>query len=344
MDMMRGVVFVGDGRVEVRQFPRPQPTGTQVLVAMRAAGLCGSDMHPFRNPPAYWAEAPIIRGHEPSGVVAQVGEAVSMVAVGDRVSVYHAPACNHCEACARGEFFNCTTIGPGYRLASLKVHGADADYLLVDQNVCLRLPDALSFEDGAIIACAGGTAYHALRRADLRAGEVVLVSGLGPVGLCAVKLASAMGGIVIGADPVAYRRDLALHHGARFGLDPTAAPLAEQVQTIDDQGADVVIETSGHDQARIDVLPCTPYHARLVYVGWGGNARNATLGPMLGERWVTGSNMFTAQDYYALVRFMLRMGLRFDELVTHRFALDEAQRAFDTFATRETGKVMFTWA
>lgn len=342
-DTMRGVIFVGDGKVEVREFPKPKPSGTQVLVAMKASGLCGSDMHSYRQSAEYWAKAPIIRGHEPSGVIVEVGEAVSMVQVGDRVSVYHAPACNHCEACARGEFFNCTTIGPGNRLASMKVHGSDADYVLVDQNVCFVLPDELSFEDGSTIACAGGTAYHALRRGDVRGGEYVLVSGLGPVGLCAVQLAQAMGGIVIGSDPVAFRREFALKHGASYVVDPMAGPLDEQVKDITGEGAEVVIETSGNDQARVDVVACTPYHARLVYVGWGGNARNAIYGPMLGERWITGSNMFTHEDYHTLVRFMLRQGIRFSDLVTHRFSLEQAQAAFDAFASRDTGKVVFTW-
>ena len=208
---MRGVVFVGHRRTEVREFAQPVPHGTQVLVQMKASGLCGSDMHSFGD--ASWRDHPIIRGHEPGGVVVETGDAVTMVEPSTRVSVYHAPSCGHCEACSRGEFFNCTTIGPGYRLASMKVHGSDADYLLVDQNVCFPLPDELSYEDGAIIACAGGTAYHAVKRSDLKGGETILISGLGPVGLCALVVAKAMGGIVIGADPVEYRRDL----GARFG-------------------------------------------------------------------------------------------------------------------------------
>jgi threonine dehydrogenase-like Zn-dependent dehydrogenase len=342
-ETMRGAIFGGDGRVEVREFPRPRPQGTQVLVQVKASGLCGSDMHPFHRPAEYWREAPIIRGHEPAGVVVEVGEAVSAVCVGDRVSVYHAPGCGHCEACAQGELFNCTTIGPGYRLASMQVHGADADYVLADQNMCFPLPDALSFEDGAIIACAGGTAYHALRRADVRGGEYVVVSGLGPVGLCAVMLARAMGGRVIGVDPVAYRRALALQHGAMHVVDPLAGDMCAAVREITGGGAEVAIETSGNDAARVVLLGATPYHARIVYVGWGGTAKNATLGPMLGERWITGSNLFTPADYHALVRMMLRQGLHLADLVTHRFPLERAQEAFDLFAGQETGKVMFVW-
>ena len=91
------------------------------------------------------------------------------------------------------------------------------------------------------------------------------------------------------------------------------------------------------------MVKATPYHARCVYVGWGGRANNAIYGPMLGERWITGSNMFTDEDYWTLTRFMLRRNLHFSDLVTHRFALADAQEAFDTFAQGDTGKVMFVW-
>ncbi|MCD6519599.1 MAG: alcohol dehydrogenase catalytic domain-containing protein [Anaerolineae bacterium] len=340
---MRGVVFIGNGKVELRNFPKPTPRGTQVVVKMKAAGICGSDMHSFYRSQDFWAQHPIIRGHEPSGIIEAVGEAVTMVQPGDRVSVYHAPACGHCEACVRGEYFRCTTIGPGYRLASLKVHGCDADFLLVDQNVCFPLPDSLSFEDGAIIACAGGTAYHALKKADVHAGEYVLVTGLGPVGLCVTLLANAMGAFVIGADPIAYRRELAKHHGATYTLDPAQENLAEKVKQIVKEGVEVAIETSGNDQARADILQATNYHSRLVYVGFGGQTQNIMLSPLLGDRMITGSNMFTGADYYDLTRFLLRKQLHFDVLVTHRFPLERAQEAFDLFATKQTGKVVFTW-
>ena len=341
---MQGVIFTGGGNVEVREFSVGEPVGTQVLVELRAAGLCGSDMHPYRNPPEYWRQYPIIRGHEPGGIVRQVGEAVSMVKTGDRVSVYHAPTCGHCEPCANGEYFRCTTIGDGYRLASLKVHGCDADYVLVDQNVCFPVPDELSFEDAAIVACAGGTAFHALTLADVTGPETVLVSGLGPVGLCVVRLAIAMGSDVIGADPVAYRRDIAKSLGARVVYDPSQIKASEYVKSVTRDGAEIAVETSGNDQARIDIVAATPYHARLVYVGWGGKAANFSLGPSLGERRITGSNMFTGPDYYRLINFMLKADVRFADLVTHRFSLDQAQQAFDLFETDETGKVMFIWS
>jgi propanol-preferring alcohol dehydrogenase len=230
-----------------------------------------------------------------------------------------------------------------FRLASRQVHGCDADYVIVDQNVCFVIPDELDFEDAAIIACAGGTSYHALRRADVHAAEYVVVSGLGPVGLCTAMLAKAMGGIVIGVEPSQYRRDLALEHGADHVIDPMAEDMPEKVKAITGGGAEVGIETSGNDEARVALVRATPYHARVIYVGWGGRAKNATFGPMLGGRWITGSNMFTDVDYYELVRLMLRRGLRFSDLVTHRFPLEEAQAAFDLFESRRTGKVMFVW-
>jgi len=342
-ETMRGAIFLGDGKVEVREFPKPVASGTEVVVKLKIAGLCGSDMHPYHQPAEYWSQHPIIRGHEPSGIVESVGELVTFVKPGDRVSVDHAPFCGHCPECARGELLNCSTIGPGKRLASMTVHGCDADYVLADQNMCFQLPDELSFEDGSTIACAGGTSFHALRRADVRAGEYVLVSGLGPVGLAATLLASTMGGIVIGSEPIAYRRELALQNGATYAIDPTSEDMPEKVKEITGGGAEVVIETSGNDRARVDVIKATPYRARLVYVGWGGRENNAIVGPMLGERWITGSNLFTDADYYDVTQLMLRENIRFSSLVTHRFPLEEAQEAFDLFDTKETGKVVFAW-
>ena len=231
---MRGVMMLGHGQAEVREFPVPQPTGN----GGPGAGQGRRDLRQRHAPLSSQAGEipPTIRGHEPSGVVAEVGEAVTFVKVGDRVSVYHAPACNHCEACAKGFFFNCTTIGPGWRLGN-KPHGGDADYVLVDQNVCFKLPDELNYEDGAIIACAGGTAYHALNRAGgVRGGQFALISGLGPVGLCAVVLAHAMGAIVIGSDPSAYRRDLALRHGATCVVDPAQQNMIDEVKRITRRG------------------------------------------------------------------------------------------------------------
>ena len=347
-ETMRGMVMLGEGEVEVWEFPKPKPVGTQVLVRVKAAGLCGSDIHKLPNPAEGRSDRRCIRGHEPAGIVAEVGEAVTMVQVGDRVSVYHAPWCGHCEDCMRGDLFNCQVLGVGNRLGTMRVDGGDADYVLVDQNVCFPLPDVLSFEDGAIIACAGGTAYHALRRADVRAGEFVLVSGLGPVGLCAVQLAAAMGGHVIGVDPEPYRRDLALQHGAQCAIDPLAEDLAARVHEITadpfgGKGVEVVIETSGNDRARADVIKAAAYHARLIYIGFGGREPNVLLGPQLGGRWITGSNMFSGVDYYELVRFILRQGVHFHDLVTHRFPLEQAQEAFDLFVSRQTGKVMFVW-
>jgi propanol-preferring alcohol dehydrogenase len=163
------------------------------------------------------------------------------------------------------------------------------------------------------------------------------------VGLCVARLAEALGATVIGADPVAYRRELALKHGARFVFDPLSTDTVEEVKRITGDGAEVAVETSGNDQARVNIVGATPFHARILYVGLGGKERNFALGPSLGERRLSGSNMFTRQDYFDLVRLMVRRGVHLSDLVTHRFPLDQAQQAFDLFESGETGKVMFTF-
>ena len=208
---MRGVVPLGGGRIEVREVPDPRPGPGEAVVALRNAGICGSDLHTAHNS---WAEIGerqnLVIGHEASGVVAEVGAGVSPALVGTRVSVYHYRGCGLCRHCLAGEIVFCA----GKRGYGWHVHGADADYLLTDARNCCPLPDQLTHLDGSFLACAAGTAYAALRKLEAVPGAPpCAVVGLGPVGLAAALLARAMGWQVIGLDRIAERRAYAEAQG-----------------------------------------------------------------------------------------------------------------------------------
>ena len=208
---MRGVVPLGEGRVEVREVPDPHPGPGEAVVALRNAGICGSDLHTAHRS---WQEIGerqnLVIGHEASGVVAEVGAGVSPALVGTRVSVYHYRGCGLCRHCLAGEIVFCA----GKRGYGWHVHGADADFLLTDARNCCPLPDELTHLDGSFLACAAGTAYAALRKLEAVAGApTCAVVGLGPVGLAAALLARAMGWRVIGLDRVAERRAYAEAQG-----------------------------------------------------------------------------------------------------------------------------------
>jgi D-arabinose 1-dehydrogenase-like Zn-dependent alcohol dehydrogenase len=223
---MRGVVFTGNRQLELMAFDDPTPGPREVVLEIKASGMCGSDLHRYRAPPGGGvsggikrSSTPVIAGHEPCGVVAAVGSGVSETEarIGQRVMDHHYSGCGVCKHCASGWAQMClqgtTVYGSGG-------HGAHARYMKVPVSTLVPLPDALSFEVGAAIACGTGTAYGALRRIDLRGDETIAIFGQGPVGLAGTQLAVAMGARVIALDPSPERRAMASTFGADVVLDP----------------------------------------------------------------------------------------------------------------------------
>jgi D-arabinose 1-dehydrogenase-like Zn-dependent alcohol dehydrogenase len=171
---MRGVVFTGDRQLELMTFPDPTPGPDEVVIEMKASGMCGSDLHQYRRPKAGGEtgglaapSAPTIAGHEPCGIVAAVGTAVSpsLAQVGQRVMVHHYEGCRVCGHCRSGWSQLCQEVP--VKVYGNNAHGGHAAYMKVPAFTVVPLPDELSFTTGAAISCGTGTAYGALRRIRL---------------------------------------------------------------------------------------------------------------------------------------------------------------------------------
>jgi threonine dehydrogenase-like Zn-dependent dehydrogenase len=343
---MQGVVFLGDRQVEVREFPRPRPGPGEVLVQMKRAAICGSDLHAYRRPAAHFAGLPAyIPGHEPAGVVAEVGPFCRRVRAGDRVTIYHYMGCGHCAHCLSGYLQFCPERRP---LGQAGTVGPNADFMVVDERNCLPLPDELSFEDGAFIACIAGTGFSALRKLALNGEQTVAIFGQGPVGLTGTVMAKALGARVIGIDPAPERLALARQFGADAVLNPADGDLPAAIQDLTrGSGVDAAYETSGAPaahQAAIDVL--RP-NGRGVFVGFGSSGPSVNLTTIIGKQLtLMGSFVMPIHYYEDLVRFLLDHDLppRFQQMITHRFPIAEAQAAFQVADAGTAGKVMFAWA
>jgi propanol-preferring alcohol dehydrogenase len=225
------------------------------------------------------------------------------------------------------------------------VHGSDADYLLTDERNCLLLPDDLTFIDGAFIACIAGTAYSSMRKLKVSGEDTVAVFGLGPVGLCGVVMAKAMGGRVIGIDVIQERLRLAQEMGADEVIDAAAH---DPVKTIDaltgGEGADAAFETSGKPKAQAEVISALSYGGRGVFVGIGSQEKSVNPSDMVGKQLtLMGSFVSPINYYWDLVDFIRGRKLNFERMVTHRFPIAEAQEAFRAFDGGKTGKVVFEW-
>ncbi|MBA2682581.1 MAG: alcohol dehydrogenase catalytic domain-containing protein, partial [Ktedonobacteraceae bacterium] len=166
---MEGVVLPGNRQVSMQEFPVPEPDHGQVLIRMKASSLCGSDLRAIYRPQNQGvgpeAYAGVIAGHEPCGIIEQVGPGVRRFKAGDRVVIYHIAGCGLCRDCRSGWMINCTQ--PGRAAYGWQRAGGHADFLLADERTLVALPDELSYLDGAMVACGMGTAYAACLRANI---------------------------------------------------------------------------------------------------------------------------------------------------------------------------------
>lgn len=339
---MRGVVFLGGRQAEVHDYPDPMAGPGEVVVQLRAGGLCGSDLHLYRQSVEERAGNETIPGHEPSGVVQAVGPGVTHVQVGDRVSVYHYRGCGHCPQCLGGNLMWCAERR-GY---GGPIHGSDADYILTDARNCCPLPDELSFAVGAMMACNAGTAFSSISKLRLSGADTVAIFGQGPVGLAGTLFAKAMGAHVVVVEPVALRRDLALSLGADAAIDPAQDDAVAAIKELTHgEGAHAAYETSGSAPGQNGAVESLRLGGRAVFVGIG--SQDKTLNPMqiIGKQaTLMGSFVLPLPMYWEMLRFVLDHQVPLEAIITHRFPIERAPEAFTLFDSGATGKVVFEWA
>ena len=343
---MRGAVLLGDRQVDLREFADPEPGINQVVVRMKASGLCGSELHALyqasaeqRRNTRTWG---YIGGHEPAGVVEKLGPGVEGLQVGDRVIVYHIQGCGYCKYCRSGWMLHCPNAKRSY---GWDIHGGHADFILVYEENCIKLPEGISFADGACCACGTGTAFQALRRIGISGRDRFVALGLGPVGLSGVMLARAMGAEVIGVDLVPERLELARKLGASTVLDASKDDVVRIVREITEgEGAEAAADFSGNPQARNQALDCVRIWGRVAFVG-EGNLTTINPSPQMLHKQLTvvGSWVFGLWELKELVDFLARHKLHPDAMVTHRFPLGRIAEALALFDQGKTGKVMIEW-
>lgn len=333
---MLGLVFLGERRVGLREFPEPRAGAGEVVVAIRASGICGSDLNLYRR---QGVTAEVICGHEPCGVVVERGPGVqqTQVPVGMRVMIHHYRGCNRCWLCRMGYTQMCEQA----QVMGTDIHGGNAPYLLAPVETLVELPQELSFQEGAAISCGTGTAYAALKRLDISGRDTLAIFGQGPVGLAATQLATAMGARVIAVDPEQERRQLALKMGAEQAIPPEAA--VQHIQELTHgEGADATLECSGNPQARQDAAKSARPWGRACYVGAHGTA-TFDMTPDIIHRQLTihGCWTFNPSLMAECARFAVDRKVPLGNVFSDTFALDQAEDAYQRVEARQMGKGVF---
>jgi threonine dehydrogenase-like Zn-dependent dehydrogenase len=348
---MKGVVFVGNRQLELQDFPDPTPGAGEVVLEIKASGLCGSDLKSYRGPPGgaaaalgLGAEATVIAGHEPCGVVAAVGPGVDakQARVGQRVMQHHYRGCGVCHHCATGWMQLC--VEGVKEVYGLTGHGAHAQYMKCPARTLVPLPEQLSFATGAAISCGTGTAWGALHRLSLQGDHTIAIFGQGPVGLSATQLAAEMGARVIALDTNPERLARAEEFGADAVIDPskTENVVAAIRELTHGLGAHLSLDASSAPSARQQAVQCLRTWGKACFVGEGSTVTLDVSSDML-RRQVTiiGSWTFSTVGQAECARYVADRGIDVDQLFTDRWKLEQAKEAYRVFDAQKSGKGVF---
>jgi 2-desacetyl-2-hydroxyethyl bacteriochlorophyllide A dehydrogenase len=343
---MRAVTFQAPGEVRLDEKPDPELLAADdAIVRVEASGICGSDLHIFHG--RVQIDPGFTIGHEFVGEVIAAGDAVTRVAVGDRVLGTYCTACGSCFFCTRGEFHKCDegrVFGHGEVLGSLQ--GAQADRVLVPHaNVGLRkVPEGLGDDLALFAGDVMGTAYHAIDCRPLAEGETAAVLGLGPVGLCAVQVAKAAGASeVIAIDTVEDRLEMAESFGATAVHLTEGDPRGEVKKLTEGRGVDLAVDAVGHPDAL--EMACRIARKAGTVSATGVYAERIEM--HMGIVWIKALTLHTGHanviKHVDPVTTMLEKGtIDPSPLVTHHMKLDEAPEAYGIYDRREALKIVLT--
>src|SRR5450759_4974903 len=341
---MRAVTFQAPGEVSVQDVPEPTILHpADAILRIEASGVCGSDLHIYHG--RVQVEPGFTIGHEYVGTVIATGEEVQEVSVGDHVLGCFQTACGHCFFCRRGLFHKCDssrTFGHGATLGSLP--GTQAEQALVPNAdlVLRRVPEGMSDDVALFAGDVMGTGYHAVEQSGLQPGEVAAVLGLGPVGLCSVQAARAVGAAhVIAIDTVAERLAMAESFGAQPVHLTEGDPRAAVREATDGRGADVAIDAVGDPRALDLALRLTRKCGTVQAIGVYAERCEVHMGLLWIKALSLGSGHANVIGHVDTVVEMMSAGqLDPTPLVTHHMSLEEAPEAYALYDRREALKIV----
>lgn len=334
---MKAAVFYEKGKILVEDHEYHHPKADEVLIRVKAAGVCGTDMHIYRGAKgASECYPPVVLGHEFAGVVAEVGENVKKVKAGDHVTVDPSIMCNNCWECQIGTPHFCE----GYSATGVTYDGGFAEYCTVLEKQVYRLKEDIPFEEAAMCEPVG-CCLHGIDRAHIKTGDVVLIIGGGTIGLIMMQLAKISGAsVVIVSEPVESKRKMALQLGADYVVNPMEEDLFEVLRLNQIRKVNVAIECVGRAETMKDAVKYAGQGAHIVFFGVSDPDCEIPIKPyeiFQRELTITASyvNPFS---HGRAVELINNRKLKLKELISDIIPLDEIEKAFEIGG--KNGKMM----
>ena len=346
MSKMRANVFRGKNTTRVEEVERPRAGVGEAVIRVTLTTICGTDLHIVRG--EYPVKPGLVIGHEPVGVIEELGDGVSGYEVGDRVLVGAITPCGQCRACLSGQLSQCGH-GEGYEATGgwrfgNTIDGAQAEYLLVPhaQANLARIPDELTDEQVVLLADIASTGFGGAESGGIKIGDAVVVFAQGPIGLCATAGARLMGAsLVVGVDGDENRLRMAKRMGADVALDYREVDVVAEVRRLTGGGADVSIEALGTQQTFESALrslrPAGTLSSLGVYSGKLQIPYEAFAAGIGDHRIVTTLCPGGKERMRRLMETVRRGRVDLTPLLTHTFSLDQISDAYDLFGERMDG-------
>ena len=327
---MKALLLTEYKNFEISDMPEPEIGEYDLLVQVKACGICGSDIHGYDGSSGRRIP-PLVMGHEASGIVAKVGEKVSRFAVGDRVTFDSTVSCGRCDFCRAGKINLCdnrTVLGVS--CGEYRRHGAFAEFVSVPENIVYRLPDSLSFEHAALIE-AVSIAVHAVNRTPVTLGDSALVVGSGMIGLLVIQAIRRAGcSKIIATDLSHHRLQVAKELGADATINAKDEDVVERVKGLTGgKGVDVAFEVVGATVTIDQALKATRKGGAVTLVGNLAPQIDLPLQVVVTRELTLLGSCASCGEYQACIDLMARGDIQVEPLITAKTTLEDAPAWFD---------------
>ena len=327
---MKVAVMNGVGKMGFVEREIPQPADNEVLVKLEYVGICGSDMHYYETGRIgnYVVEPPFVLGHEPGGVVVEVGKNVTHLKVGDRVALEPGKTCGHCEYCREGKYNLCPDV---VFFATPPVDGVFQEYVAHEAALCFKLPENVDTLEGALIEPLA-VGFHAANQGGAHAGQTAVVFGAGCIGLVSMMALKAEGvSRVYVVDIMQKRLDKAMELGATGVINSMNTDVQEEIGRLTEgKGVDLVIETAGMEVTTRQAIHITKKGATIVLVGYSKTGEMTLPLSLALDKELTFKTVFRYRHIYPMAIEAVSQGkVNLKGIVTDIFDLDDVQKAMD---------------
>lgn len=327
---MKVAVMNGIGKMGFEERDIPRPKADEVLVKLEYVGICGSDLHYYETGAIgdYVVKPPFVLGHEPGGVVVEVGEQVRHLKVGDRVALEPGKTCGHCEFCKEGKYNLCPDV---VFFATPPVDGVFQEYVAHEADLCFKLPENVSTLEGALIEPLA-VGFHAAIQGDAHLGQKAVVMGAGCIGLVSMMALKARGvSEVYVVDIMEKRLDKALELGADGVINGAKEDVLERVKELTGgRGMDLVVETAGTEITTRQAIHMAKKGSVIVLVGYSKTGEMNLPMSLVLDKELTFKTVFRYRHIYPMAIDAVASGkVNLKGIVTDIFTLDEVQKAMD---------------